>query len=129
MKLIIGLAFLTFTLSAVADPNCQKLSSFVGEYKLVAQTCIGFGDQLEVKSFSSNKIEGFAFLSNGINIFEVTTSDLSDDLCTLNGETLTATVCASGVPCFPKNWVYTFTGDKATFTAEDCKAEYVKVIE
>ena len=30
---------------------------------------------------------------------------------------LTAIVCASGNPCFPKNWFYTFSGRKLTFSA------------
>jgi hypothetical protein len=110
-----------------ADSSCEKLSAYVGTYRLINKTCSGpFGDQLVVQESEDEDMSGYILSTGGVGIGPVT-SDESVDRCTKVKDGLIVNTCVSDPHCMPQGWIYSFSGARLSFQANGCVAQFQRL--
>jgi hypothetical protein len=131
MKTIFGFIALFVGVSAQADVACNSLSQFVGDYKLVSQTCQGpWGATLNVKPFENTyngqiTDTGYMLTSGGIGIGPSTTANAVDK-CEVSGNSVSVLTGYYDRSSLPQDWYYNFSGSTVSFQANGCQALFTK---
>ena len=124
MKNILTILVMFGTIAAKADETCKYLADYAGTYLLVSKTCDGpFGGDLTVEKYDSSHTP-FMISSGGIGVGPAITSN-SGDSCKKMNEVFVVQTCTNS-PCLPQHWVYSFSGNQVTFSANGCQAVFAK---
>jgi len=125
MKKILAILVILGTVTAHADEACKSLADYEGTYLLVSKTCNGpFGGDLTVEARNDRETP-FMITSGGIGVGPAITSNSSDS-CKKMNDVFVVQTCTEDSSCRPQNWVYSFSGNQVTFSANGCQAVFSK---
>lgn len=123
---------LVFSCFAHADPACNALSAYIGQYKLISKSGDGcangpFNEKLTVEAYSRGDISGFMIETGEIGIGPCVQAACTDK-CSSSGRSVSVETCGlDHGGCLPKYWTYNFSDAGVQFSANGCTVQFSKV--